>query len=127
MQQVIGGVRMSKEFAVVGIFLLGGIVFSILGIVTSWLFSPKRANSVKESTYECGVETEGPTWIQFKINYFLYAIMFVAFDIETVFLYPWAVAFKSVGLFAFIEMIIFIAILGVGLWYAWKEGALEWK
>lgn len=118
---------MLKEFAVIGIFILGGVIFSILGVITSWLFSPKSSNPVKESIYECGVETQGQTWIQFKINYFLYALIFVAFDIETVFLYPWAVAFKSVGLFAFIEMIVFIAILAVGLWYAWKEGALEWK
>lgn len=118
---------MSKEFAVIGIFLLGGIAFALIGIVTNWLLSPKKPNPVKESTYECGPETQGPTWVQFKINYFLYALIFVAFDIETVFLYPWAVAFKSLGLFAFVEMIVFIAILAVGLWYAWKEGALEWK
>ncbi|MCL2338159.1 MAG: NADH-quinone oxidoreductase subunit A, partial [Firmicutes bacterium] len=67
------------------------------------------------------------TWVQFRTSYFLYALLFVIFDVETIFLYPWAIIFKSMWFFAFIEMIIFIFILIVGLWYAWKEGALEWQ
>ena len=118
---------MLSVFGIIGIFILGGIIFTIAGIVINLLFSPKKRNEEKNETYECGMETEGPTWIQFKINYFLYALIFVAFDIETVFLFPWAVAFKSMGLFVFIEMLVFIAILGLGLFYAWRERALEWK
>jgi NADH:ubiquinone oxidoreductase subunit 3 (subunit A) len=116
-----------KLFGIIGIFLIGGIIFTVIGIIVNILFSPKKSNIQKDDTYECGMETEGPTWIQFKINYFLYAIIFVAFDIETVFLYPWAVVFKSMGLFVFTEMVIFVLILAIGLVYAWKEGALEWK
>ena len=118
---------MLKLFGIIGIFLIGAVIFTIAGIVVNILFSPKKRNIQKQETYECGMETEGPTWIQFKINYFLYALIFVAFDIETVFLFPWAVVFKTMGLFVFVEMIIFIAILALGLFYAWKERALEWK
>jgi len=118
---------MLGNFAVIGIFFLGGAAFTIIVLFLNWLVRPKKPNKEKETTYECGLDTQGPTWIQFKINYFLYALIFVVFDIETVFLYPWAVRFKSLGLFAFIEMLIFIVILVIGLWYAWKKGALEWK
>ena len=116
-----------NDFGIIGIFLLGGIAFVLVALVLSWLLSPHKGNIEKETTYECGVDTEGVTWIQFKIQYFLYALIFVAFDVETVFLYPWAVAFNSLGLFAFVEMIIFVGILALGLWYVWKDGALEWN
>jgi NADH:ubiquinone oxidoreductase subunit 3 (subunit A) len=121
-----------NDYGTLGIFLLGGFAFALIVIITNWFVSRiisgiKKPSKEKETTYECGLETEGITWIQFKVSYFQYALIFVVFDVETVFLYPWAVAFKSVGLFAFGEMVIFIAILGIGLWYAWKEGALEWK
>jgi NADH-quinone oxidoreductase subunit A len=118
---------MNQDYGTLGVFLLGGIAFGFIIILTNWLMRPKKPYNAKETTYECGLETEGPTWVQFKISYFLYALIFVVFDIETVFLYPWAVAFKAVGLFAFVEMLIFVALLALGLWYAWKKGALEWK
>jgi NADH-quinone oxidoreductase subunit A len=88
---------------------------------------PRHATAQKLSTCECGVEPVGRAWVQFKASYFLYALVFVVFDVETVFLYPWAVQFRSLGLFAVIEMMIFIGILLIGLAYAWKKGALEWK
>jgi len=116
-----------QDFGTVGIFLVATVIFAFIVLAVSWLVRPAKPSPEKESTYECGLETVGPTWVQFKINYFLYALIFVAFDIETVFIYPWAVTFKAMGMFAFFEMIIFIAILILGLWYAWKEGALEWK
>lgn len=118
---------MLSEWAAVFIFLAVGIVFGAGGILTSFLIHPRRKSYLKAEPYECGVETIGPTWVQFKTSYFLYALLFVIFDVETIYLYPWAVKFQSLGLFAFIEMIIFIFILIVGLWYAWKEGALEWR
>lgn len=113
-------------WAGVAIFLIVGIIFGAGGLATSFLIHPRSKNKLKLETYECGVPTQGPTWVQFKTQYFVYALLFVIFDVETVFLYPWAVKFMSLGLFAFIEMIIFIFILVAGLWYAWKEGALEW-
>lgn len=118
---------MLGDYGILGIFLLGGFGYALLVILTSWLVRPKSPNKEKEKTYECGLDTQGPAWIQFKISYFQYALIFVVFDVETVFLYPWAVAFKAAGIFMFIEMLIFIGILAVGLWYAWKKGALEWK
>jgi len=117
---------MLQDYAGIGIFFLIAAVFPIIVLATAWLVRPKRPSPEKLSTYECGLETQGSTWVQFKISYFLYALIFVVFDVETVFLYPWAVRFSTLGLFAFVEMVIFIAILVIGLWYAWKEGALEW-
>jgi len=116
-----------SNWGAVFIFALMGLVIGVGGVGISLLLSPRRKNAAKGEIYECGMETIGPTWVQFKTSYFLYALLFVIFDVETVFLYPWAVKFQTLGLFAFIEMIIFIFILVVGLWYAWKEGALEWK
>lgn len=117
---------MLSDWGAIAIFLVVGIVFGAGGIITSFIIHPRRTTPQKLEVYECGVDTIGPTWVQFKTSYFLYALLFVIFDVETIYLYPWAVKFTSLGLFAFIEMIIFIFILIVGLWYAWKEGALEW-
>lgn len=118
---------MLEEYGRIGIFLLGGFVFMGIALLFNWLVRPQKLNEIKGTTFECGIETEGPTWVQFKASYYMYALVFVIFDIETVFLYPWAVTFKYSGLFIFIEMLIFITILALGLWYALKKGALEWK
>jgi NADH:ubiquinone oxidoreductase subunit 3 (subunit A) len=110
-----------------GVFLLVTLVFPVAAMAGAWLFRPKPPTTTEKMLpYECGVDTKGPSWMQFRVNFFLYALVFLAFDVETIFLFPWAVKFQSLGLFAFIEMLIFIAILALGLWYAWKEGALEW-
>lgn len=116
-----------SDWAGVLIFLAVAIAFGAGGIATSFLIHPRRNNPVKLEEYECGVPTIGTTWVQFRTSYFLYALLFVIFDVETIFLYPWAIRFNNMQFFTFIEMIIFIFILIVGLWYAWKEGALEWK
>lgn len=116
-----------SDWAGVFIFLTVALVFGAGGILTSFLIHPRRTTPVKQEEYECGVPTIGPTWVQFRTSYFLYALLFVIFDVEMIYLYPWAVTFNKMQFFVFIEMIIFISILIVGLWYAWKEGALEWK
>ncbi len=108
-------------FFLVGTILVGG------GVVTSMLFAPKKKNQQKEEPYESGIPTIGPTWVQFKVGYYLFAILFLVFDVETVFIFPWAVVMKSVGLAAFIEILIFLLILGLGLLYAWKKNALKWE
>jgi NADH:ubiquinone oxidoreductase subunit 3 (subunit A) len=108
------------------IFLAGGFVFALIIMATNWLLRPRHPGQEKERTYECGLETEGPTWIQFRIGYYLSALVFVIFDVETAFLYPWALTFKSVGLAPFAEMVIFIGVLAMGIWYAWRRGAFEW-
>ncbi|MBI2934897.1 MAG: NADH-quinone oxidoreductase subunit A [Chloroflexi bacterium] len=89
--------------------------------------APRKPSMVKTSTYECGPETVGRAWVQFNFRYYLFGLLFVLFDIEAVFLYPWAVAYGKLKLFGLIEMLIFILILVVGYIYAWKKKALEWK
>lgn len=114
------------HYLFIGLFLLFAIVFPMLPIILARFVAPKKPSLSKNATYECGLEAEGDPWIQFRIQYYIYALIFVIFDIETIFIYPWAVAFKQLGLFAFVEMAIFIAILGVGLIWAWRKKALEW-
>ncbi len=116
----------------IGLFFVVAILFGLVTLVATSVISflirkPKPPNPAKLSVYECGVDTIGPTWIQFRVGFYLYALIFVIFDVETVFLYPWAVAFGKLGLFALLEMIVFVAILVLGLAYAWRKGALEWK
>lgn len=117
---------MLEQFGTVGVFLIASFLFGIVVLAVAWCVRPKNPTVEKLSTYECGLETTGTTWVRFKVSYFMYALVFLIFDVETIFLYPWAVMFQRLGWFAFVEMIIFIGILVVGLWYAWKEGALEW-
>lgn len=116
-----------QEFGAIGFMLAVAVAFPIVPLVISRCLQPRRPTPQKLSTYECGVEPVGRAWVQFKASYFLYALVFVVFDVETVFLYPWAVQFRSLGLFAVVEMLIFLGILMLGLAYAWKKGALEWK
>ena len=115
------------HYLFLGIFLLIAITFPLLPIVLAWFIAPKKPNPIKASSYECGVEAKGDSWIQFKAQYYVYALIFVIFDIEVIFIYPWAVAYRQMGLFAFVEMLIFLIILSFGLIYAWKKNVLEWK
>ena len=117
----------SYHYLFVGIFVLFALVFPALPIVLAYFVAPKKPSHIKQGSYECGLEAEGEPWIQFHIQYYLFALIFVIFDVETIFIYPWAVAFKQLGLFAFVEMVIFITILAVGLVYAWKKKILEWE
>lgn len=111
----------------IGLFILFALVFPVLPIVVAKFVAPKKPSVIKNATYECGLEAEGDSWIQFRAQYYIYALIFVIFDVETIFIYPWAVAFKQLGLFAFVEMILFIFILSIGLIYAWKKRLLEWE
>ena len=109
------------------IFFICGLVMVGVGMIASELLAPKSSNKQKEEPYECGVPTQGSSWIQFKVGYYLFAILFLIFDVETVFIFPWAVVMKKVGLSAFIEIVIFFLVLGLGLLYAWKKKALKWE
>jgi NADH-quinone oxidoreductase subunit A len=111
----------------IAVFLILGAVFVAFVFAANWLVSPHDPTPEKLTTYECGNEPIGLAWIQFRVGYYVYALLFVIFDVETVFLYPWAAAFGKLGAFIFIEMILFVAILFAGLLYAWKEGALRWR
>jgi len=108
-------------FFIVGAFLVGG------ALLFSRYVAPTSTNPQKPEAYECGIPTEGLTWLQFNVGYYLFAIIFLVFDVETVFIFPWAVTMKSMGMTAFIEIVIFFFVLGLGLLYAWKKGALKWE
>ena len=116
----------SYNYLFIAVFTIVAIIFPLLPIVLAKFVAPKKPSAIKNATYECGVETVGETWIQFRVQYYLFALIFVIFDIATIFIYPWAVAFNKLGFFAFIDMVIFLAILAGGWAYAWKKGALEW-
>jgi NADH-quinone oxidoreductase subunit A len=109
------------------VFTLVGIAFVAVTLLFSRIIRPSAPNPAKLETYECGVAPTGDAWGQFNAHYYLFALLFVVFDVEAAFLYPWAVAFRRVGHYAVVEMIIFVALLGVGLAYAWRRGALEWE
>ena len=117
---------MLANYAFIGVFFIGAIIFPIIPLAAAYFLGPKRPTPIKLDTYECGLEAIGDIRVQFKIQYYLYALAFVIFDIEVAFLYPWAVAYGQLGLFAFIAMAIFLIILIGGLVYEWKKGALEW-
>ena len=123
---------MIADFGYVGILLIVGILFTLTTLllpVALRMFKivPRKPSQAKESTYECGMETIGKTWVQFNFRYYFFAIMFVALDVLTVFLYPWAVNVKGLGLYGLVAVGIFFVILMVGYVYAWLKGALEWK
>jgi NADH-quinone oxidoreductase subunit A len=108
-------------FIILGVVLVGG------AFLLSWLITPKVYSKSKTETYECGIDTMGSSWVQFKVGYYLFAMLFLIFDVETIFIVPWAVVMKKVGMVAFIEILIFFLILGLGLLYAWKKKALQWE
>ncbi len=117
---------MLANYALVGLFLVAAVMFPLLPLTAARFIRPRRPTETKLNTYECGLEALGDIHVQFKVQYYLYALAFVIFDVEVIFLYPWAVAFNQLGLFALIEMAIFLAVLAAGLIYVWKKGALEW-
>ena len=109
------------------VFLIAGVVMVAGANFLSNLISHKSDNLQKREPYESGMVTKGPIWVQFKVGYYLFAILFLIFDVEVAFLVPWAVVFKDFGAIAFIEILVFLFILGLGLVYAWKKGALRWE
>jgi NADH:ubiquinone oxidoreductase subunit 3 (subunit A) len=115
-----------NEWLFIAIMFVIAMILPAAPIVVAQFLRPKRPNKVKLETYECGIETVGDAWVQFKVQYYLYALVFLIFDIEMLFLFPWAVAYNQLPLFAIFVMVVFIGILGVALAYAWRKGALEW-
>ena len=118
---------MQNEWLYIGIFLVIGVIVPIVPLIASRFLAPRKPNPIKESTYECGIETVGDSWVQFKAQYYIFALVFLIFDVETVFLFPWAVVMKELGMVAFVEILIFLVILGLGLLYAWNKKALIWE
>jgi len=117
---------MQNEWLYIGIFIVIGLIVPIVPLIFSRLVAPRKPNPIKQSTYECGIETVGDSWVQFKAQYYIFGLVFLVFDVETVFLFPWALSLKQLPLFVVLEGVLFICILVAGLVYAWRKGMLEW-
>ena len=117
---------MYRDFGTVFFAVMLGIVMVAIPLVISWLVAPSNKTKDKLDTYECGEEAEGSAWLQFNIRFYIIALIFLIFDVEVVFLFPWAVVFKEMGLLALIEMGIFLLMLIAGLAYVWVKSDLDW-
>jgi len=117
---------MLTDFGRVFIFFLIAGVFVAVGLVAAWVVRPKRWYPGKLSSYECGEEPVGSSWVKFNIRFYVVALIFLIFEVETVFLFPWALVYQDLGMFAFVEMLIFLFILFVGYAYVWGKGDLDW-
>ena len=117
---------MQYDLVAVLVFVLTGVALLAVTLLLSRLLQPRDPHPAKLTTYECGEEPVGPAWIQFNIRFYVMALVFVIFDVEVVFLFPWAVVFQKLGWFAFVEMMVFLAILLVGLAYVWRNRDIEW-
>lgn len=107
--------------------IIAAIAFSGIALAISKFVLKATTNKQKGEPYECGIPTSGPSWIQFNVGYYLFAIVFLIFDVELIFMYPWAVVVKEIGWLALFEIVVFLTILFMGLLYAHKKGALKWK
>jgi len=118
----------ANNYVIVAIFLLLGVLLPVATVsIIGPLLRPNKPNAEKQTTYESGNIPIGDSWVRFNVKYYIFALLFVIFDVETLFLYPWAVAFNELGLFALVEMSIFIVLLIIGLLYAWRKKVLEWN
>jgi NADH-quinone oxidoreductase subunit A len=115
-----------NNYLIVAVFLFLGILLPVVALTAGRLLRPYKPSAEKYTTYESGIEPFHQSWVQYNVRYYLFALMFVIFDVETVFLYPWAVAYEELGVFALIEMGIFVVLLTLGLVYAWKKKVLKW-
>ncbi len=114
------------EYAPILIFLAVATVFPVATLVIARLLRPSVYNKVKVEAYECGVPPSGEARARYTVRFYIIAVLFVVFDVETIFLFPWAVKYRALGVLGFVEMLVFLGILVVGFAYAWKKGALEW-
>jgi len=124
---LLSSISFSDPYFPVLLLLLIGVGMAVMFVMLSQWLGPKRYDPVKFSPYECGVDPFTPAAVRVSVKFYLIALLFILFDLETAFLYPWAVLFRDLGWFGFLEMAIFVAILLAGLLYAWKKGALEWQ
>ena len=117
---------MLNEFSHVFAYFILSLIFVAGGLVTNMVIRPKNPNTLKLSSYECGEDPIGASWLKFNIRFYVVALIFILFDVEIVFLFPWALVFKKMGWLAYGEMVVFLAILVVGFAYAWVKGDLDW-
>lgn len=115
------------QYLFVVVFLAVAVAFPLAPLVLARLLGPRKPSQTKNDIYECGLTTKGDAWVQFRVGYYIYALVYVIFAVETIFLYPWAVAFAGLGLGSFIAVMVFVLLLAEGLVYAWAKGALDWK
>src|SRR5437667_11305328 len=120
-----------SPYLLIVVLLIGAVAFALTPLALAWLwarkFSPRKPGRDKNAIYECGLESKGDAWVQFRSEYYLYAIIFLIFDVETIFLLPFAVAFPGLSAGAFVAMIVFLLLLVEGLAWAWQKGVLTWK
>jgi NADH:ubiquinone oxidoreductase subunit 3 (subunit A) len=120
-----------SPYLLIFVLLVAAILFALAPLGLAWLwakkFSPRKPGPVKNAIYECGLESKGDAWVQFKAEYYLYAIIFLIFDVETIFVLPFAVAFGGLSAGAFVAMMVFLLLLAEGLFWAWQKGVLTWK
>jgi NADH-quinone oxidoreductase subunit A len=114
------------DFLNVAVLLAGGVLFVYVNMIVLSLVRPKNPNALKLSTYECGIEATGSSWIRFDMRFYTLALIFVIFDVEIAFLFPWAAVFRELGIIALVEGVLFIVILALGLVYVWAKGDLDW-
>jgi len=121
----------NNPYLVILVLMIAAVLFALTPLALAWIwsknFSPRKPGPDKNAIYECGLESKGDAWIPFKAEYYLYAIIFLIFDVETIFLFPFAVSFAGLSAGAFVEMIIFLFLLVLGLVWAWQKGVLTWK
>ncbi|MDJ0871395.1 MAG: NADH-quinone oxidoreductase subunit A [Gammaproteobacteria bacterium] len=118
---------MLENYVPILVFLVIGILFGVIPMLAGFLLGPRRPDDEKLSPYECGFEPFEDSRMKFDVRYYLVAILFIIFDLEIAFLFPWAVVLDEIGLFGFLAMMLFLAILVIGFIYEWKKGALEWE
>lgn len=117
---------MVSNWLFIGVFLLIVAIFPGAPILIAYFIAPRKSNPLKSQIYECGIETVGDTWVQFKVQYYNFALTFLIFDVEIVFLFPWAIAFNQLSIFGVLAGVLFLLILFAELLAAWRKGALEW-
>ncbi len=122
-----GAAYLANEYIPIVIFILIALIMGVLPLVLTYLLAEQRPDAEKLSAYECGFEAFEDARMQFDVRFYLLAILFVVFDLESAFLFPWAIVLNKIGLFGFVEMMLFLIILLVGYIYAWKKGALQWE
>ena len=123
---------MLVNYGYIGLFLIAAVLFTLLMVIIPVILRfiklvPDNPNPIKNATFECGMETIGKTWVQFNFHYYFYALVFLALDVLVVFLYPWAVSLRQLGVSGLVVVLVLIIILFIGYLYAWRKKALEWK
>ena len=117
----------AAQYLFVAVFLVVAVAFPLMPLLLARIVAPRKPAQTKNDTYECGLSSKGDAWVQFRVGYYIYALVYVIFAVETIFLYPWAVAFAGLSFGAVIAMMVFVLLLAEGLVYAWAKGALDWK